>query len=108
MKRLNLILIIAVLSAAAACFLKSRAAEPSAFQAAEFATIRWDGRENTHLIRSNGKVEKLNPLFERFPRPDHIDERAYYLNIAMNAIAREGYDFAGMTQDQIVMRRSTR
>ena len=105
MKRLNLILLAAVLSAAGLYLLKSRAAEQSTFQVVEFATIRWDGRENTRLIRPNGKVEKLKQLFERFPRPDGIDERTYYLSIAMNAIAREGFDFAGMTPDQIVMRR---
>ncbi len=105
MKRINLVLVAAVFSAAALCLLKSRAAEPSTFQVAEFATIRWEGRENTHLVRSNGKVEKLKQLFERFPRPDGIDERTYYMNIAMNAVAREGYDFAGITQDQIVMKR---
>jgi len=107
MKKLNLILLLAVISAAGLYLLKSHAAESATFQVAEFATIRWEGRENTHLIRSNGKVEKLKPLFERFPRPEGgVDERTYYLSLAMNAMAREGYDFAGMTQDQIVMRRA--
>ncbi|MHB8523203.1 MAG: hypothetical protein ACYDH9_20960 [Limisphaerales bacterium] len=81
------------------------AAEPASFQFVEFATIRWDGRDNSYLIRSSGKVEKLRPLFERYPRLEGIDERVYYMNIAMNAVAKEGYDFAGMTQEQIVMRR---
>jgi hypothetical protein len=83
-----------------------RGAEPSTFQLAEFATIRWAGRDNTHLIRPNGRVEKLRPLFERFPRPEGgIDDRAYYMSIAMNTVAKEGYEFAGMTSDEIVMRR---
>jgi len=94
-----------VLSLATVLLFKSHGAEPTTFQVAEFVTIRWDGRDNTHVIRPSGKVEKLKPLFERVPRPEGIDERTYYLNVAMNAVAKEGYDFAGMTQDQIVMRR---
>jgi len=27
------------------------------------------------------------------------------MNVAMNAVATEGYDFAGMTQEEIVMKR---
>ncbi len=105
MKKLNLILLSAALSAGGFYLLRSHAAEQTTFQVVEFSTIRWEGRENTHLIRSNGKVEKLKPLFERFPRPEGIDERTYYMTIAMNAVAREGFDFAGMTPDQVVMRR---
>ena len=106
MKKLNLILLVAALSLSALCLLRLRAAEPSSFQVAEFATIRWAGRDNTHLIRPNGRVEKLKPLFERFPRPEGgIDDRAYYMNIAMNTFAKEGYEFAGMFGDEIVMKR---
>jgi hypothetical protein len=35
-----------------------------------------------------------------------IVDRAFYMNIAMNAVAKEGYEFAGMTSDEIVMRRA--
>jgi hypothetical protein len=107
MKKLSLILLLSLFSLAAFHILKSRAAEPGTFQVSEFATIRWAGRDNTHLIRPNGKVDKLKPLFERFPRPEGggIDDRAYYMSIAMNAVAREGYEFAGMTSDEIVMKR---
>src|SRR5688572_9411665 len=105
MKKPNLILLAVVLSIATLYFLKSWAAEPSTFQVAEFATIRWGGRDNTSLIRPNGKVEKLKQLFEQYRRPDGVDERAYYMAVAMNTVAREGYEFAGMTDDQVVMRR---
>ena len=60
---------------------------------------------STQLIRPNGRAEKLRPILERSPRPDGIDERAYYMSIAMNAVAREGFDVAAMTPDEIVMRR---
>jgi hypothetical protein len=72
----------------------------------EYVTIRWGGRENTHLIRANGSVEMLKPLLAATFRPDRTDERSFYMNIAMNAVAREGYEFAGMTTDEIVMKRA--
>jgi hypothetical protein len=106
MKKLSLILLLSLLSLGAVHILKLRAAEPSTFQVSEFATIRWAGRDNTYLIHPNGKVDKLKILFERFPRPEGgIDERAYYMSIAMNAVAKEGFEFAGMTGDEIVMKR---
>ncbi len=80
-------------------------AGPGTMQRYEYATIRWSGRENTHLIRSNGKVEMLGSVLNRSTRPDRVDERAYYMNVAMNAVAKEGFEFAGMTPDEIVMRR---
>ena len=83
----------------------AKAADASGFQTYEYATIRWGGRENTHLIRPNGKVEMLGPLLNKVQRPDRTDDRALYMNVAMNALAKEGYDFAGMTSDQVVMKR---
>jgi hypothetical protein len=83
----------------------SRAAESTASQAIEFVTIRWDGQDNSCVIHPDGKVDKLRPVFDRAPRPRDVDERLYYLTIAMNAVARDGYDFAGMTGDSVVMKR---
>ena len=85
----------------------SRAAEGGAFQKYEYVTILWGGRDNTHLIRSNGKVEMLGTLLNRVTRPDRVDDRAFYMNIAMNSVAKEGYELAGMTSDEIVMKRAT-
>jgi len=83
----------------------ARAADTSGFQTYEYATIRWSGRENTHLIRPNGKTEMLGPVLTKAQRPDRVDDRAFYMNIAMNAVAKEGFEFAGMTSDEIVMKR---
>jgi hypothetical protein len=83
----------------------AKAAEGGGFQTYEFATIRWAGRENTRLVRPNGKVEVLRSVLNRVQHPDGMDERAFYMNVAMNAVATEGYDFAGMTQEEIVMKR---
>ncbi len=35
-----------------------------------------------------------------------VDERAFYMNLAMNGLTKEGFEFAGMTSDEIVMKRS--
>jgi hypothetical protein len=83
----------------------AKGADGTGFQTYEFATIRWGGRDNTHLIRPSGRVEMLAPLLNKIQRPDHTDDRAFYMSIAMNAVAKEGYEFAGMTSDEIVMRR---
>ena len=86
--------------------MRSKGADNQTFQNFEYVTIRWGGRENTHVIRANGRVEFLATVLGKVPRPDRSDDRAFYMNLAMNAVAREGYEFAGMTQDEIVMRRA--
>jgi hypothetical protein len=68
--------------------------------------IRWAGKDNTHVVRPNGQVEVLGSLLAQVNRPDKADERALLLTVAMNAVAKEGYEFAGMTTDAIVMRRA--
>ena len=38
-------------------------------------------------------------------KPDRTDDRAFLLNLVMNGLAKEGYEFAGMSIDEIVMKR---
>lgn len=71
----------------------------------EYLTVRWAGRENTHIIRPGGQVEFLGAELRKVTRPDRCDERSFYLNVAMNGLVKEGWEFAGMTTDDIVMRR---
>ena len=106
MKKTIAILILAGVSGWGVYQLATRGADATGLQSYEYATIRWGGRENTHLVRPSGKVEMLAPLLNKVQRPDRTDDRAFYLNIAMNAVAKEGYEFAGMTGDEIVMKRS--
>lgn len=84
----------------------AKAVDTGGFQNFEYCTIRWGGREHTQLVRPNGKVEMLGPLLTKVQRQDRVDERALFMNIAMNAVAKEGYEFAGMTNDEIVMKRA--
>jgi hypothetical protein len=86
--------------------LRMKAAQPDTFQVHEYGTIRWAGKDNTHFIRPNGQVEILGPILTQLARPDKADERALLMNVAMNAVAKEGFEFAGMTSDSIVMKRA--
>ena len=72
----------------------------------EYLTIRWSGRENTHVVRPGGHVEFIGAELRKLTRPDRCDERAFYMNAAMNGVVKEGWEFAGMSSDEIVMRRS--
>lgn len=72
---------------------------------AYLATIRWDGRENTHIIRPGGEVEFVSLEFRKAKKPGRANERAFYMNLVMNGLTKEGYEFAGMTNDEIVMKR---
>jgi hypothetical protein len=38
-------------------------------------------------------------------KPGRADERAFYMNLVMNGLTKEGYEFADMTNDEIVMKR---
>jgi|SRR5436190_23144975 len=104
MKNKAYLLLLAVVLCAAAYVFTLKAADTD-FQTYEYATIRWSGRENTHLIRANGKVEFLAPILTRVPRPDRVDDRAFYMNIALNAAAKEGYELASMTNDEMLLKR---
>lgn len=72
----------------------------------EYVTIRWAGKENTHIIRPGGQVEFIGLELRKVTRPDRTDERAFYMNAVMNGLTKEGYEFAGMSTDEIIMRRS--
>ncbi len=71
----------------------------------EYVTIRWAGLDNTHIIRPGGKVEFIGSELRKFPKPDRADNRSFYLNAAMNGLSKEGYEFAAISNDDIVMKR---
>lgn len=83
-----------------------KAAEPGHVQTFEYATIRWAGRDNTHIIRPSAKVEFIGNELAKVNKPSRVDDRAFYMNIAMNGLAKEGYEFAGMSSDDIIMKRA--
>ena len=71
----------------------------------EYVTLRWGGRDNTHVIRPSGNVEFLGSQLNKIKRPDRADDRSFYMNIALNALAKEGYELAAITSDDYVMKR---
>jgi hypothetical protein len=87
---------------------KARDAQSDNPGAFEYATLRWAGRENTHLIRPNGAVEFLGRSLMPIKRPDRADDRSFYMNIAMNVLAKEGYELVAMTPDDYVFKRKLR
>ena len=106
MKIGSAIVLSATLIVGAMVLSRTDAAEEHATRGYEYVTIRWAGRDNTHIIRPGGQVEFIGPELQRAQRPDRSDERSFYMNLAMNGLTKEGYEFAGMTGDEIVMKRA--
>ncbi len=87
--------------------IKLLAAEPLPSSARyEYVTIRWAGPENTHIIRPDGQVEFIAAELRKLHKPDRADNRSFYLNAAMNGLTKEGFEFAGISNDDIVMKRA--
>jgi hypothetical protein len=100
--------LVSLIVAAALCLclaLGGKAADSVHQQTSEYATIKWAGRDNTHVIRPSGQVEFVGPQLAKLKKPDRVDDRAYYMNVVMNALAKEGYEFAGVSNDEIIMKR---
>ena len=109
MKQTNLTLLILGLVAALVLSLAGLRAAGTPGVAAgrfEYATIRWAGRDNTHVIRPSGDVEFVGPRLRSVRKPDRVDDRAFYLTLVMNALAKEGFEFAGLRDDDVIVRRA--
>ena len=61
----------------------------------QYLTICWAGKDNSHLIRPGGQVEFIRTELRKLVRPDRVNERSFYMNAAMNASTKDGYEFAG-------------
>jgi hypothetical protein len=108
MKRINVLITVGILATVFAVSIwRLRAADGPNEQSRrfEYATIRWAGRDNTHIIRPNGEVEFPSQL-GKIQKPNRTDDRAFYMNLVMNGLTKEGYEFAGMSSDEIVMKRT--
>jgi hypothetical protein len=101
-------IVVAVAVCVLTCLLTSHAADNASPGGFEYATIRWGGRDNTHVIRPGGEVEFVGNQLKNFKKPDRTDDRSFYMNVVMNGMAREGWEFTAMTPDDIVMRRAKR
>jgi len=63
MKTKPYILLLSALGVGLVLLFKLHAAEVSVVQTTDFITIRWQGKDNSRVVRSNGKIENLNTLF---------------------------------------------
>ena len=108
MKHFRLILgITGAIAIVAFAVIQLRAADrpAEALHKFEYATIRWSGLENMHVIRPSGEVEFVGPQLAKVNRPNRVDSRSFYMNMIMNALAKEGYEFVGISNDDAVMKR---
>ena len=80
---------------------------PAAAQDAryEYIDIRWDGTDRMCIVYGDGRVDFVGKELEKVPRPDDANKRAFYMTLALNKMASQGYEFVGMISDEIVMRR---
>jgi len=65
--------------------------------------------DTTEERRRSGSLtigeEFIGVELRKLTRPDRADERSFYMNTAMNGLSKNGYEFAGMTPDEVVMKR---
>jgi hypothetical protein len=80
----------------------SRAAvEPVPATTFQYATIECvpaggGGAVKVHVVRPDGKVEFYDDRLVPGKVPEGCSQRAYFMNVVMNLLAKEGYEFAGM------------
>ena len=71
----------------------------------EYIDIRWDSTDRMCIVFPDGRVEFIGKELEKVPRPDDANKRAFYMTLAMNRMAAQGYEFVSMISDEIVMKR---
>ncbi len=103
----NTIIALALITLSTVFVVKLFATEMQAPQTGryEYVTIRWAGVDNTHIIRPGGQVEFVSAELRKMRKPDRADNRSFYLNCAMNGLTKEGYEFAGISNDDIIMKK---
>ena len=72
----------------------------------EYVTIRWGGRDNTHIVRPGGQVEFIGSELKKASKPNGADDRAFYMNLALNGLSKEGFELVAMSSDDMVLKRA--
>jgi len=70
----------------------------------EYASVRWSG-DKTSIIWPEGTTQRVI-AFGGKKRPEGADERAWYLTGAINIMARRGFEFVYMSNDDVLMKRA--
>jgi hypothetical protein len=113
MKKYPFLLSLAVLSVLGlAALTASRAAVEPAPALFQYASIDWGGdltapaRAHVYVVRPDGKVQFFDDQLTLGKVPEGCSQRTYFMNVVMNVLAKEGYEFASMTEDEIVMKKA--
>ena len=79
------------------------AQDKSKAQKYEYAMIKWDGPDRIQYILP-GKFEIVR-LGKTFPRPEGAQEKEYYLAMATNELAKQGWEAVSLDSRRILLRR---
>jgi hypothetical protein len=77
---------------------------PALRQEYSFATVHLGGKTNSYVIRPDNTIKRLDEFFATNTPPVGIDERTFYLHVAINFFAKYGYDVAAMTSESVIIR----
>ena len=84
---------------------RPQAKDSTSVQTYEYATVSYHGRDRTQAVLPNGKIENFSSLLKDPVRPSGMEERTLVLNIAINALAKQGYEVVTMVPEEVVMKR---
>lgn len=104
------ITLLALILAVGAWLLTSNlSSQPAAAKASppqmEYALVRWDGFQNSHIILPDNKVTFVGAELKKLKKPNGADERHFYQLAMMNTLAREGWRFLTFQNQDVLMQR---
>ncbi len=73
----------------------------------EYVSVRYEGDFKTEIFFPDGKVKRLYDMTD-IKRPPQSDDRMFDLTLALNILAKSGYEpiqTTTMTPDDLVLRR---
>ena len=102
MKRMMIVLLLA--SAMAGGAFRSAAQDKAASQKYEYAMIKWDGPDKIQYILPE-KFESVR-LGAKYPLPKDAQPEEYYLTVASNELAKQGWEAVNLNSRRVLLRRS--
>ncbi len=105
MKKSIFVLVIAAVVSWGGLVSQSASAQTLSAAGFEYIDIRWDGTDRMCIVYPDGRVDFVGKELEKVTRPDDANKRAFYMTLAVNKMAAQGYEVVGMISDEILMRR---
>ena len=104
----NTLILIAVIAAVALLIIIPRSgAQAGAAPRWEYAMAKWDGPDKMQYI-TPGKFEHVRMLEQGVSRPKDAQEEEFFLMIAANKMAQEGWEPINLDSRRILFRRAAR